>query len=105
MTRIKRSDRSANKGLDLRSRDKSGEIRQVRANTPVGILRKSYGADFARGYRSDTKLGTLLKHSGARSFHDLLLNRGDARISDSSRAILDRTTVKYRNVLKRLADR
>jgi hypothetical protein len=105
MTSIRKSHKSTNQGLDVRHRDASGEIQRVHSHTPVGILRKTYGVDFARGYRSDTKLSTVLEHSGARSLHDLLINRGDARISDSSRAILDRTTATYRNVLRRLADK
>ena len=105
MSSVRNSGKSADHGLDKRYRDPSGGIRRANGNTRVGTLRETYGTDFARGYRGDTKLSTLLEHSGARSLHDLLLNGGDARISESSRAILDRTTVKYRNVLKRLADK
>ena len=32
-------------------------------------LRKEYGEDFAKAYRSDTKLGTLLKQEKADSLH------------------------------------
>jgi hypothetical protein len=63
------------KGLDGRQRDRDGEIRQKRSDTLVGTLRKTYGDDFAQGYRSDTKLGTLLRKEGAESL-DQLLKKG-----------------------------
>jgi hypothetical protein len=47
------------KGLDGRQRDKDGEIREKRGDTLVRTLRKEYGDDFAKGYRSDTKLETV----------------------------------------------
>lgn len=47
------------KGLDGRQRDKDGEIREKRGDTQVGTLRKEYGENFAKGYRSDTKLETV----------------------------------------------
>lgn len=43
--------------LDGRMRDQSGEIRQKRSDTHVESLRKTYGDDFAKGYRSDAHLG------------------------------------------------
>jgi len=49
------------KSLDDRSRDQDGEIRHKRGDTLVGTLRETYGPDFARGYRSDTRLDTLLE--------------------------------------------
>lgn len=51
-------------GLDDRCRDSDGEIRQKRGDTLLKTLRKTYGADFAPGARSDTKLGTLRKRTG-----------------------------------------
>ena len=52
-------------GLDKRHRDKDGEItRKKNSNTLVGTLRKEYGEDFAKGYRADAKLGTVLKREG-----------------------------------------
>lgn len=48
-------------GLDGRSRDKDGEIRHKRGDTLVGTLRETYGDGFAPGYRSDTRLDTLLE--------------------------------------------
>ncbi len=49
------------KGLDGRQRDADGEIRQKRNDTLVGTLRQTYGPNFAPDYRSDTKLGTVLR--------------------------------------------
>jgi hypothetical protein len=48
-------------GLDDRSRDQDGEIRHKRGDTLVGTLRETYGEGFAPGYRSDTRLDTLLE--------------------------------------------
>jgi hypothetical protein len=52
------------KGLDGRQRDKDGEIREKRGDTQVGTLRKEYGENFAKGYRSDTKLETVREKEG-----------------------------------------
>lgn len=60
------------KGLDNRQRDQDGEIRKKRSDTLVKTLRGEYGADFAKGYRSDTKLGTVLKKEAVSSLHQLL---------------------------------
>lgn len=70
------------KGLDARMRDKDGEIRQKRSDTKVGTLRKTYGPDFARGYRSDAHLGTVLKGEGVDSLNQLL-----KKITDESQWI------------------
>ena len=51
-------------GLDGRQRDENGEIREKRGDTLVGTLRKEYGPEFAKGYRSDTKLETLRENEG-----------------------------------------
>jgi hypothetical protein len=47
------------KGLDGRQRDKDGEIRAKRGDTKIATLRKEYGEDFAKGYRSDARLETV----------------------------------------------
>ncbi len=60
------------KGLDDRMRDHDGEIRQKRSDTHVKTLRGIYGDDFAKGYRSDAHLGTVLKQEGAESLDQLL---------------------------------
>jgi hypothetical protein len=52
------------KGLDGRERDQNGEIREKRGDTRVATLRKEYGPDFAKGYRSDTKLETVREDTG-----------------------------------------
>ena len=52
------------KGLDGRQRDESGQIRGKRGDTLVGTLRKEYGPEFAKGYRSDTKLETVRESEG-----------------------------------------
>lgn len=60
------------KGLDDRQRDQDGEIRHKRRDTLVGTLREKYGSEFAAGYRSDTKLGTVLKEEGAATLDQFL---------------------------------
>ncbi|MEA2919063.1 MAG: hypothetical protein QOJ15_11144 [Bradyrhizobium sp.] len=52
------------KGLDGRMRDADGEIHKKRSDTLVRTLRNEYGEGFASGYRSDTKLKTVLKDAG-----------------------------------------
>ena len=59
-------------GLDDRMRDHDGEIRKKRSDTKVETLRETYGLDFAKGYRSDTKLGTVLKNEGVDTLDKLL---------------------------------
>ena len=59
-------------GLDKRHRDKDGEISRKKSNTLVRTLRKEYGDDFAKGYRADATLGTVLKKEKVESLHDLL---------------------------------
>lgn len=63
------------KGLDGRMRDQDGQIRQKRSDTKVETLRKTYGDDFAKGYRSDARLGTVLNREGLQTL-DELLKRG-----------------------------
>jgi hypothetical protein len=63
------------RGLDGRQRDRDGEIRHKRSDTRVGTLRKTYGDDFASGYRADAKLGTVLKKEGADTLDQLLKRR------------------------------
>ena len=63
---------NGNRGLDDRCRDLDGEIRHKRGDTLVGTLRKTYGADFAPGVRSDTRLDTLRKRAGGESLSKLL---------------------------------
>ena len=51
-------------GLDNRCRDNDGTIREKRGDTLVRTLRKTYGQDFAPGFRSDTKLETVRERTG-----------------------------------------
>lgn len=51
--------------LDGLHRDEDGQISQKDGNTQVGTLRQTYGDDFAKGYRSDTHLQTVLNDAGA----------------------------------------
>jgi hypothetical protein len=67
--------KSCNTGLDDRCRDNDGEIRRKRGDTLVGTLRQEYGDGFARGYRSDTRLDTLLDREGYDSLSNYLRNR------------------------------
>jgi hypothetical protein len=60
------------KGLDDRMRDQDGEIRKKRSDTLVGTLRREYGQTFAEGYRSDAKLGSVLKREGVETLDQLL---------------------------------
>ena len=59
-------------GLDGRMRDHDGEIRKKRSDTLVRTLRETYGADFAKGYRADAKLGTVLEKEGVPTLDKLL---------------------------------
>lgn len=59
-------------GLDERTRDCDGEIRQKRGDTLVKTLRKIYGPDFASGVRSDTRLDTLRERAGDESLSKLV---------------------------------
>jgi hypothetical protein len=52
------------KGLDGRQRDENGQIREKRGDTQIGTLRKEYGPNFAKGYRSDAKLETVRENEG-----------------------------------------
>lgn len=54
-------------GLDGRHRDANGRISEKHGNTKVGTLRDTYGENFAKGTRSDAKLSTVLKKTGAPS--------------------------------------
>ena len=60
-----------NEGLDGRSRDHDGEIRQKRGDTLVGTLRKTY-PDFAPGVRSDARLDTLRERDGGKSLTQIV---------------------------------
>jgi hypothetical protein len=59
-------------GLDHRMRDHDGEIRRKRSDTKVETLRDTYGPDFAKGYRADARLGTVLQKEGVETLDQLL---------------------------------
>jgi hypothetical protein len=59
-------------GLDNRTRDDDGEIRQKRGDTLVRTLRQTYGPDFASGVRSDMRLDTLRERVGEESLSQML---------------------------------
>lgn len=59
-------------GLDHRMRDSDGEIRRKRSDTLIGTLRETYGPEFAKGYRADAKLGTVLSREGKETLDQLL---------------------------------
>jgi len=54
-------------GLDGRHRDTNGEFHRKMGQTRIGTLRKTYGDDFAEGWRTDKKLENLLRDTGAKS--------------------------------------
>lgn len=59
-------------GLDDRHRDANGEIRRKNGNTRIDSLRETYGDNFAKDFRGDMKLETLLERTGADSLSDYL---------------------------------
>jgi hypothetical protein len=61
-------------GLDGRHRDANGEIRHKNGNTRLDTLRETYGHNFAKGYRGDMKLETLLERTSSNSLTDYLKN-------------------------------
>jgi hypothetical protein len=67
--------KSSSLGLDNRHRDLNGEIRQKAGNTRVDTLRKTYGDNFAEGYRGDMKLDRLLERTGNQSLTEYLKRR------------------------------
>ena len=64
------------KGLDGRMRDRDGEIRKKRSDTLVKTLREKYGEKFAKGYRANTKLGTVLTKEGCETLDQYLDKSG-----------------------------
>lgn len=62
----------ARRGLDNRYRDEDGRIRAKNGTTRVDTLRGTYGADFAKSFRGDTKLDTLLECTGCDSLSQYL---------------------------------
>jgi hypothetical protein len=69
------SNNNCNHGLDDRCRDADGEIRRKRSDTLVETLRREYGEDFAKGFRSDAQLRTVLRETDSNSLSDYLKHR------------------------------
>jgi len=69
------NNKHCNDGLDDRCRDADGEIRHKRSDTLVRTLRKEYGDGFGDDFRSDTKLGTVLRDTNSKSLSDYLKRR------------------------------
>ena len=59
------------KGLEGRTRDGSGEIRVKRSDTFTGTLRNKYGKKITQGYRTDSKLSSVLKRERVDSLGQL----------------------------------
>ena len=66
------SNDHCNHGLDDRCRDADGEIRRKRSDTLVRTLQEEYGDAFAEDFRSDAKLGTVLRETNSTSLSDYL---------------------------------
>jgi len=64
--------RKSRVGLDKRHRDKSGKIEKKSGKTRVSSLRKTYGESFAKKFRGDMHLHTLLKRTRCKSLDDYL---------------------------------
>ncbi len=88
-------------GLDDRCRDDKGEIRRKRSDTLVGTLRREYGDDFARGFRGDASLATVLRETNSESLSDYLRRRQPA----PGRPATARDTAKVLGVSGIRADR
>lgn len=67
-------ERDCRTGLDSRCRDHDGTIRQKRGDTLIGTLRRTYGADFAKGRRRDMRLDTFLDETRSTSLTSYLKN-------------------------------
>jgi len=61
--------------LDTRLRDADGQIRAKNRDTLVGTLRQTYGDDFAKGFRSNMRLDTLIHRTGVETLRELLEHR------------------------------
>lgn len=57
----------------IRSRNKSGPLREKRGDTNVSTIEKQYDRDF--GVRGDMHLDTLLEKTGMKSLNDLLKSK------------------------------
>jgi hypothetical protein len=83
-----------------RVRDENDEIRHKRGDTLVGTLRREYGDDFARGFRGDSRLATVLEETNSTSLSDYLRRR-----PAPGRPATARDTAKTLGVSETRADR
>jgi hypothetical protein len=83
-----------------RVRDENDEIRHKRSDTLVGTLRREYGDDFARGFRGDARLATVLEETNSSSLSDYLRRR-----PAPGRPATARDTAKTLGVSETRADR
>ncbi len=70
---------------ESRHRDKNGEISKKHGNTLISTLRKSYGADFAKGCSDNERLSSVLHRLDEPSLSQLIRDHGAGRLSDICR--------------------
>jgi hypothetical protein len=61
-------------GLDDRHRDKDGKINMKHGKTLIGMLRETYGSNFARGEPDHAKLADVLHRLDEPSLRQLVKN-------------------------------
>ncbi len=66
----------AEKGLDDRVRDKSGQIDRKHPTTKIKHLREHYGQNFAPGWEGEKTLGELLKETKFESLTQYVKHHG-----------------------------
>jgi hypothetical protein len=108
------------KHRERRSGTSAEKVWRANRDTRVGTLRETYGSDFARGFRSDAKLSTVLESTGTTSLKEYLKHSRRARdltiTSDSRRGmllpasqtsgtIISHATVVFAPALKNLAEK
>jgi hypothetical protein len=70
---------------ESRHRDKNGEISKKHGNTLMSTLRKSYGADFAKGCADNERLSDVLHKLDEPSLSKLIRDHSSGRLSDICR--------------------
>jgi hypothetical protein len=66
--------------VDVRHRDKSGEISRKHGNTLIRTLRKTYGPGFAKGCADDEKLSDVLHKLDEPSLSHLVRDHDAAKL-------------------------
>jgi hypothetical protein len=96
--------------LDIPHRNFAGRLDKRHRDTTVGSLRKTYGPGFAKGYRRDVKLSTVLESTGAGSLDEYFEHYQRARAlakatgtSALSNTIISITSSHFEPALKSLA--